>query len=185
MPLRQSASTIGHGEPCGISAISVGSASIPDRERLLVADVEEADPALRAAARPRPRSASSHFGYGLEIVGMTAKLYSGGGEGIDHSSVGPRHGSRGAGGPRNQLYDEVREQQQDPERGEQAAERLDHVVRTSSPCRRGTCRRAAASRAGPTMCIGKKRRFVPTKITQKLIWPGRSKYIRPVTFGNQ
>ena len=35
------------------------------------------------------------------------------------------------------------------------------------------------------MCIGKKRRFVPRKITQKLIWPGSSKYIRPVTFGNQ
>ena len=102
MPLRQSASTNGHGEPCGISAISVGSASIPD----------ESGCSLPTSRRPIPRSsrrasatrsASSQFGYALEIVGMTAKLYSGGGEGIDHSSVGPRHGSRGAGGPRNQL----------------------------------------------------------------------------------
>ena len=27
------------------------------------------------------------------------------------------------------------------------------------------------------MCIGKNSRFVPTKMIQKLIWPGRSKYM--------
>ena len=35
------------------------------------------------------------------------------------------------------------------------------------------------------MCIGKNRRFVPAKMIQKLICPGRSRYIRPVSFGNQ
>ena len=35
------------------------------------------------------------------------------------------------------------------------------------------------------MCIGKKSRFVPMKMTQNEIWPGRSKYMRPVSFGNQ
>src|SRR5262249_61387548 len=32
-------------------------------------------------------------------VGTTAKLYTGGGEGIVHSSVRPSHGSAGGGGP--------------------------------------------------------------------------------------
>ena len=39
--------------------------------------------------------------------------------------------------------------------------------------------------SSPTMCIGKNSRFVPAKMIQKLICPGRSKYCLPVTFGNQ
>ena len=35
------------------------------------------------------------------------------------------------------------------------------------------------------MCIGKNRRFVPAKMIQNEICPARSKYMRPVTFGNQ
>ena len=35
------------------------------------------------------------------------------------------------------------------------------------------------------MYIGKNNRFVPKKMIQKLIWPGRSKYRFPVTLGNQ
>ena len=35
------------------------------------------------------------------------------------------------------------------------------------------------------MCIGKKRRLVPAKTSQKLICPASSWYSRPVTFGNQ
>src|SRR5437762_102873 len=41
----------------------------------------------------------SQSGYRDVTVGITAKLYSGGGEGIDHSSVGPPQGSLPAGGP--------------------------------------------------------------------------------------
>ena len=35
------------------------------------------------------------------------------------------------------------------------------------------------------MCIGKKVRVLPRNVSQKLICPRRSSYIRPVTFGNQ
>ncbi len=50
--------------------------------------------------RSSSRSASSQFAYALETFGMTAKLYSGGGDEIVHSSVAPCHGSGPAGSPR-------------------------------------------------------------------------------------
>src|SRR3954465_13693236 len=45
----------------------------------------------------------SHNGYRDVTVGMTAKLYSGGGDGIDHSSEGAPHGSLPAIAPRFRL----------------------------------------------------------------------------------
>ena len=47
----------------------------------------------------------------------------------------------------------------------------------------------AATRRGmpcsPSQCIGMNVALNPTNISQKLHWPSRSLYIRPVIFGNQ
>jgi hypothetical protein len=97
-----SASTAGQGEPEGISSSSSHSAS-----RTVVAGVSwwranTCRPSARLATS-RARSRSSHIGYGLVTRGITAKLYSGGGELVAHSSVAPSQGSGPAGAPRNTL----------------------------------------------------------------------------------
>ena len=87
----------------------------------------------------------------------------------------PCHGSGPACAPAEVADDEVAEQQQDPGARDEPADRLGQVVRPPSRARPGRCRRRRGIPSSPTMCIGKKRRFVPTKRIQKLIWPGRSK----------
>ena len=44
-------------------------------------------------------------------------------------------------------------------------------------------RRGMPSR--PVKCMGKKVRFMPANISQKVIFPTVSSYMRPVNFGNQ
>ena len=105
---------------------------------------------------------------------MTAKLYSGGGEGIVHSSVAPCHGSGPAGEPRNQLTTRFASSTTIP-----TVVMYEPIVSARlsgpqpSPPGYVYWRRGIPS--SPTMCIGKKRRFVPMKMIQKLIWPGSSK----------
>src|SRR5690348_13702424 len=54
-------------------------------------------------AEPSP-SRSSHSGWRLPIVGSTAKLYGGGGDGMLHSSVPASHGFGPAGAPPRRLF---------------------------------------------------------------------------------
>src|SRR5207248_11226777 len=53
--------------------------------------------------RSARRSSTSQFGYALRTVGMTGKLYGGGGDVVAHSSVPPKNGSGPAGAPRKRL----------------------------------------------------------------------------------
>src|SRR3954447_15873468 len=53
------------------------------------------------------RSSGSQFGYGLVTLGMTAKLYGGGGDVVVHSSVPPWNGSGPAGTPRRRLQNRL------------------------------------------------------------------------------
>ena len=83
------------------SATAMHAASRTTSSRYAVDRRRHAPARARRRARrrrpPSPRSAmrspSSQFGYALVTLGMTAKLNSGGGEGMVHSSVGPCHGS--------------------------------------------------------------------------------------------
>src|SRR5207244_10909041 len=50
-----------------------------------------------------PPSTRSQFGYGLDTLGTTGKLYGGGGELVVHSRVPPKKGSGPDGAPRNRL----------------------------------------------------------------------------------
>src|SRR5581483_11520207 len=80
---RTNANVIGHGDECGMRTTSAGRASTND---VCICSCP--------ASSSSPRyDTPSQFGYALVTVGMTAKLYSGGGEGIVHSSVGPCQGS--------------------------------------------------------------------------------------------
>src|SRR5581483_7374219 len=96
---RQNARMGGHGDECGISTISenLPSATLDTAVSCPWSSTIAPSARLRAS---RSRSATSQFAYALVTVGMTAKLYSGGGELVAHSSVGPFHGSGPAGSPR-------------------------------------------------------------------------------------
>ena len=56
----------------------------------------------------------SHSGRRLRTAGMTAKLYSGGGELVDHSSVHASHGSFPAALPRKYDQTRLHDEDQDP-----------------------------------------------------------------------
>ena len=60
-------------------------------------------------------------------TGISAKLYSGGGEGIVHSSVRPSHGSAPAVSPRFRVLIDVVEEDQQRQRDQERADRRDQV----------------------------------------------------------
>src|SRR3954462_14923138 len=87
------ASTIGQPDPDGM-----GSTSSKWPSRTVLACV-----AWPWSRGNRSRSSTSQFGYGLDTLGMTAKLYGGGGDGVVHPRVPPWNGSGPAGTPRRRL----------------------------------------------------------------------------------
>src|SRR5579884_1596900 len=88
--LSTNASVIGHGDECGMSTISAVQPSTSVETCCLCPSSSATDDG----------TSSSQFAYALVTVGIVAKLYSGGGDGIVHSSVGPCHGSGPDGAPR-------------------------------------------------------------------------------------
>src|SRR4029078_1537119 len=118
---------------------------------------------------------------------MSAKLYSGGGDGIDHSSDRPSHGvSTSACGSRGLRCVKITvTKKMSTERADMNDPMVSMKFRTSQPIpgwyryvRRGMPMR-------PTMCIGKKVRLKPMSISQKFHLPRRSSSILPNAFGHQ
>ena len=115
---------------------------------------------------------------------MTAKLYSGGGEVVVHSSVGAvprvRPGRRAAA----VADDEVAEQEQDPGERDEAADRLEQVV--GGPAEAAGIRVDAARHAEQADDVHREEEEVrPDEDDPEADLPGPLEVERPVTFGNQ
>ena len=144
------------------------------------------NPATAPGALRRPRctcGASTRPGRGPD--GISAKLYSGGGEGIDHSRVRASQGSAGAGRVLRRHDEGVVDEHQDRDGDDERADGRHHVPEAPA---RGSCRRcrcAGACPRRPSMCMGPNVRLKPMNVSQKCHLPSVSFSMRPKIFGNQ
>ncbi len=117
----------------------------------------------------------SHSGRRLRTTGSVAKLYSGGGDVVDHSSVQASHGSSPAGCARDAASATTFHRKTGRRRAwKTTPTRRRAGSRSPSRARPRRCRSAAACRAGPRSACGAKVRLKPMTKSQKCQRPSVS-----------
>src|SRR5687768_6099815 len=116
---------------------------------------------------------------------MRSKLCSGGGEGVNHSSVLPRHGSGPAGRPRRTAQITLTTVRSTP-----APSTNEPMVDTTLyPSSDGDASEYSAMRRGipesPAECCGRNATLNPMTVIQNESLPSPSDIRRPDIFGNQ
>src|SRR6185312_6550637 len=118
------------------------------------------------------------------MIGITAKLYGGGGDSMAHSSVPASHGFEPAYAPRRRLTKMLTTNSSTP-----TANIADPIVvmrfTDPHPALAGYVYTRLGIPNKPLMCIGKKPRLNPMNIVQKFHLPNVSLIMRPVILGIQ
>src|SRR5437016_4172206 len=115
---------------------------------------------------------------------MAAKLYSGGGDLVDHSRVSASQGSLPAGGPHHRAWNQLSRVMPVPT-AKMNPPIVEMRLRLSQPRPLAYVATRLGIPRNPRMCIPKNAVLKPTNISQKLMWPQRSLSRRPDIFGYQ